>query len=223
VKRETSAPEFHVVDDMAQAALDLFLDASPATVLLTGGDTPRPFYERLATLEYPWEDVEFFFSDERCVPPSDPRSNFGMVDEVLFSKLPDGRWYAMDGDRCDAAGYEDLLRERFGDELWFDFAVYGMGPDGHTASLYPGRPEVNVTDAWAVEVPEAGWEPFVPRVSLTVPALTSASLGVFLIAGEDKRENLGRLLRGEDIPAARMKPKRMVILADRAAGEGLSD
>jgi 6-phosphogluconolactonase len=215
------APEFRLVDDLAQAALDLFLDVSPATVLLTGGDTPRRFYERLATIDYPWEDVDVFLSDERCVPASDPRSNFRMIEEAFLSGVEAGR-YPIDGDGCDAGGYEDRLRERFGNRVWFDFALYGMGPDGHTASLYPGRPEVDVIDAWVVEVPQAGWEPFVPRVSLTAPVLSSASLGVFLISGEDKRENLERLLRGEDIPAARMKPKRLVILADRTAGQGLT-
>jgi 6-phosphogluconolactonase len=212
--------EFRVVDDLAQSALDLFLEVSPSTVLLTGGDTPRQFYEKLATVDYPWEEVDVFLSDERCVPASDPRSNFRMIESAFLSDVEAAR-YPIDGDTCDAAGYQDRLRERFGEQVWFDFALYGMGPDGHTASLYPGRPEVEERDAWVVEVPEAGWEPFVPRVSLTVPVLSSASLGVFLIAGEDKRENLGRLLRGEDIPAARMKPKRLVILADRAAGEGL--
>ena len=124
------------------------------------------------------------------------------ADEALLSKVP-ARRYPMDGDACDAGAYEDLLRERFEDELWFDFAVHGLGPDGHTASLFPGRPEVGITDRWVVEVPEAGWEPFVPRMSLTVPALSSASVGVFLVTGEDKREPLQRLLKGDDIPADR--------------------
>jgi 6-phosphogluconolactonase len=214
-------PEFRVVEDPAQAALGLFLEVAPGTILLTGGETPKAFYETLAELDdYPWEEVECFLSDERCVPASDPQSNFRMIDYVFLSKVPAMR-YPIDGDTCDAAGYEDVLSERFVDEVWFDFAVYGLGPDGHTASLFPGRPEVEVTDALAVEVPEAGWEPFVPRVTLTVPVLSSATVGVFLVSGETKRDPLRRLLAGEDIPAARMRPKRLVILADPAAGAGL--
>jgi 6-phosphogluconolactonase len=215
-------PEFRLVDDLAQSAVELFLEVSPGTVLLTGGETPTAFYERLADLDdYPWEEVECFFSDERCVPASDPLSNFRMIDYVFLSKVPAMR-YPIDGDTCDAAGYQDVLRERFDREVWFDFAVYGLGPDGHTASLFPGRPEVEVTDALAVEVPEAGWEPFVSRVSLTVPILSSATLGVFLVSGESKRNALRKLLAGEDIPAARIRPKRLVILADPEAGTGLT-
>jgi len=212
-----SKPELRVVDDLAEEALKLFVAEAPATVLITGGDTPRPFYERLSTVaDLDWEEMEFFFTDERCVPPADPRSNFGMADEALLSKVP-ARRYPMDGDRCDADEYEGLLRERFDDDLWFDFAVHGLGPDGHTASLFPGRPEVGLTDRWVVEVPEAGWGPFVPRLSLTVPALSSASVGVFLVGGEQKREPLRRLLDGEDIPAARVSADRLIVLADEAA------
>lgn len=209
--------ELRVVDDLTEEALALFLDEEPFTVLITGGRTPRPLYERLSRVtDLEWEEMEFFFTDERCVPSTNPRSNFRMADDALLSKVP-ARHYAMDGDLCDADGYEDILRERFNDRLRFDFAVHGLGPDGHTASLFPGRPEVDVTDRWVVAVPEAGWEPFVPRVSLTIPALSSASFGVFLVEGEEKREPLHRLLKGDDIPAARMAAERLIILADRAA------
>ena len=100
--------------------------------------------------------------------------------------------------------------------------MYGLGPDGHTASLFPGRPEVDVRDRWVVYVPEAGWEPFVPRVSLTVPALSATPVGVMLVAGDDKREPLGRLLAGQDIPAARLHPGRLLVLADVAAAGGVT-
>jgi 6-phosphogluconolactonase len=215
-------PEVHVVDDVSAVALDLFLEVSPATILLTGGGTPRPFYERLAELrEYPWEEASFFFSDERCVPDTDPRSNFGMAHRALLSKVLEAERFPMDGSTCDADGYEAKLRERFGDRPWFDFAVYGLGPDGHTASLFPGRPEVEERDAWVVQVPDAGVEPFVPRLSLTIPVLSAASLGMFLVTGEGKREALRRLLSGDDIPAARVKPERLVVVADRAAAAGV--
>lgn len=209
-------PELRVVDDVAAEATRLFLERSPSVILLTGGESPRGFYERLALLDYPWEDCEFFFSDERCVPASDPRSNFRMADLVFLSKVP-ARRSPIDGDTCDADGYEAALRERFGDEVRFDFAVYGLGPDGHTASIFPGRPEADVADRWVVEVPEAGWEPFVSRVSLTLPVLSAADLGVFLVTGRDKREALRSLMEGADIPAARLAPQQLVVLADRAA------
>jgi 6-phosphogluconolactonase len=213
-------PELRVVQDLTAAAVELFVDEAPATVLLTGGSTPMSLYASLADrTDLDWEEMEFFLSDERCVPDTDPRSNFGMIHRVLLSKVPALR-YPIDGDRCDAAGYEDVLRRRFGDRPRFDLALYGLGPDGHTASLFPGRPEAEEVDAWAVEVPEAGWEPFVPRVSLTVPVLSSATLGVFMVEGESKREPLRSLLSGENIPAARMHPNRLVILADPEAAPG---
>jgi 6-phosphogluconolactonase len=211
--------ELRVVPDVAEAALELFVRAEPRTVLLTGGSTPESLYRRLAGLAYPWTEVECFLSDERCVPPGDPRSNGRMVREALLSHVP-ARGRLVDGERCDADGYDRLLRDRFGDAVRFDLALYGLGPDGHTASLFPGRPEVEVTGRWAVAVPEAGWEPFVPRVSLTVPALSGAALGVFLVTGVGKRGALRRLLGGEDVPAARMAPQRLVILADPEAAGG---
>jgi len=210
--------EVMVVDDVAEAALGVFLAAGPKTVVLSGGSTPETFYRRLAGAEYPWEGVEFFFGDERCVPPDDPLSNARMAAEALLSRVQ-SRSYAMDGLGCDAESYERTLRRRFDQNLLFDVAIYGLGPDGHTASLFPGKPGIDVTDRWVVQVPEAGVEPFVPRISLTVPALSAAKLGVFLVAGADKRLPLRRLLAGEDIPAARLRPDRLIVLADgEAAG-----
>jgi 6-phosphogluconolactonase len=127
------------------------------------------------------------------------------------------RVYAIDGATCDADDYQQVLRRRFEDAPRFDLAVYGLGPDGHTASLFPGRPEVDVTDRWVVRVPRASQPPFVPRVSLTVPVLSAASLGLFLVTGVEKRQALERLMAGDDIPAARLSPDRLLILADPAA------
>jgi 6-phosphogluconolactonase len=215
------APELRVVADVPGAALELFLEVRPRTVQLSGGSTPQALYERLARqADYPWDEVEAFFGDERCVPPDDERSDVGMAMRALFGRVP-ARVYPMDGTRCDADGYERTLHERFGDDLRFDLAVYGLGPDGHTASLFPDKPEVDVEDRWVVRVPEAGWEPFVPRVTLTVPALSATPLGVMLVAGETKREPLRALMAGEDIPAARLRPGRLVVLADAEAAADL--
>jgi 6-phosphogluconolactonase len=215
------SPELRVVADVAGAALELFLEVRPRTVQLSGGSTPHALYERLAgRADYPWDEVEAFFGDERCVPPDDERSDVGMAMRALFGRVP-ARVYPMDGTGCDADGYERTLRERFGDDLRFDLAIYGLGPDGHTASLFPNKPEVDVEDRWVVRVPEAGWEPFVPRVTLTVPALSATPLGVMLVAGETKREPLRALMAGEDIPAARLRPGRLVVLADAAAAGDL--
>ena len=212
-------PDVRVVGDVAGEALGIFLETSPRTIQLSGGSTPRDLYLRLAEMDYPWDEVECFFGDERCVPRDDERSNARMVEEALLSKVL-ARAYPMDGEACDADSYERTLRDRFGPDLRFDLAIYGLGPDGHTASLFPGRPEVDVTDRWVVHVPEAGFEPFVPRISLTVPALSAANVGLYLVAGEDKRAALRKLLAGEDVPAARVRPGRLIVVAEPAAYGG---
>jgi 6-phosphogluconolactonase len=208
--------EFRVVDDVAGAALELFLQVAPETFVLSGGSTPEAFYRALASVAYPWHRVECFFGDERCVPSSDDRSNLRMARAALLDHV-DAHVHPIDGAACDADGYERALRERFGTVPVFDLAVYGLGSDGHTASLFPGRPAVRETRRWVVRVPEAGLEPFVPRVTMTAPVLSSAAVGVFLVAGAAKRAPLARLLAGEPIPAALMRPERLVFLADRAA------
>jgi len=209
-------PELRVVSDVTAAALALFMDLGVRTVVLCGGNTPKHLYESLAATDYQWDEVEFFFGDERCLPQDDPRSDVGMAYRTLVSRVP-GRWYPIDGASCDADGYEQTLRNRFGDHPAFDLAFYGLGSDGHTASLFPGKPEVNETVRWVVRVPEAGLEPFVPRVSMTIPLLSAAAVGVFLVAGEEKKWALAALMAGEDIPAARLAPARLIVLADHAA------
>jgi 6-phosphogluconolactonase len=209
-------PELRVTDDVASAALELFLDVAPRTIVLSGGSTPEAFYRRLAGADYAWELVECFFGDERCVPEDDERSNLRMARAALLDHV-DARVYPIDGATCDAEGYGRTLHERFGDRPWFDLAVYGLGPDGHTASLFPGKPAVGETERWVLRVPEPGLEPFVPRVTMTAPVLSAAAVGVFLVAGEGKRGALAALLAGDDIPAALMRPARLVVLADRKA------
>ena len=137
--------ELLVVPDIAEAAADLFLRQRPRTVVLAGGRTPRPLYARLAREEYDWSAVDVFFGDERCVPPDHPDSNFRMADEALLSMVP-ARVHRMPGETCDAAGYEEELRAVFGNGLpTFDLVFLGMGPDGHTASLFPGDPALEET------------------------------------------------------------------------------
>ena len=221
-RKAASQFEVRVLDDveaLAAAAVELFVESGPRTIVLSGGSTPEAFYRRLAEIEYAWSDSEFFFGDERCVPPFDERSNFRMARDALLDRVP-ARVYPIDGVECDADGYERDLRSRFGGGATlpsFDFAVYGLGPDGHTASLFPGKPAIDEHARWVVRVPEAGLEPFVPRVTMTAPALSAARTGVFLVAGSSKRDAMGRLVAGEEIPASRMRPSRLVVLCDRAA------
>lgn len=206
-------PELLVTSDIAEAAVDLFLGERPRTVVLAGGRTPAAVYLRLAAQEYEWHAVDFFFGDERCVPPDHPDSNFRMANQTLLSKVP-ARVHRMRGETCDAAGYEEELRAFFRERgPAFDLAFLGMGADGHTASLFPGEPALEETRRTVVKVAR----PDHPRLTLTLPVLSASKVAVFLVSGEDKREALRGVLSGEDLPAARVTAQRVVIVADPAA------
>jgi 6-phosphogluconolactonase len=216
-----SPPELRVVDDLPGAAVEQFLEASPRTVALTGGSTPEPVYERLAEISYPWEEVEVFFGDERCVPSDHPDSNYGMAKRALLDHV-NARVHPMY--ECDPEAYERELRGVFGEGIpRFDLIHLGMGPDGHVASLFPGKPALDVEDKLVVYVPEPGLPPPHPRMTLTLPVLRAAKIVTFLVSGEDKRERVRQILDGEDIPAAKVTAERVIILADPAAAEGLAD
>ncbi len=207
---------FEDLDALVAAAVDLFLAEAPRMIALSGGSTPRPVYERLATVEYPWAEVDAFFGDERCVPPDHPDSNFRMANEALLSRVPA---HAHPMSDCDADAYEREMREVFGDVEWpsLDLDLLGIGDDGHTASLFPGKPALDVADRWVVYVPEPGMPPERPRLTMTFPVHDASKLALFLVSGEGKRERLRQLMAGEDIPAARIRARRVIVLADRAA------
>ena len=204
-----------VTERLADAALDQFLRAMPRTVALAGGSTPRPFYERLATIEYPWPEVRVLQTDERCVPPDHRDSNLRMIADSFLDRLGWSRpvVHEMPGAACDSEVHERELRQVLGPEPRLDLAVLGLGADGHTASLFPGDPALAVRDRWVVEVDAADH----PRLTLTLPVLSSARVAMFLVSGEEKREALRRLLDGEDIPATRVAASRIVVIADQAA------
>lgn len=205
--------ELLVASDIAVAATELFLRQRPRTLILAGGRTPRELYRRLASLEYDWHRVDVFFGDERCVPPDHPDSNFRMASETLLAHVP-ARVHRMRGEDCDAAGYERELRAVFGAGLpIFDLAFLGMGADGHTASLFPGDSALEESQRLVVRVAR----PDHARLTLTLPVLSASRLAVFLVSGEDKREALRRVLADEDLPAARVAARRVVIIADGAA------
>ena len=205
--------ELIVVDDIAVAAAERFLALRPRTLVLSGGSTPRCFYERLATCDYSWSDTDVFFSDERCGPPEHEASNFRMANEALLSKVP-AQVHRMPAEQCDATAYEEELRERFGPEVpEFDLVLLGLGEDCHTASLFPGDAALQERERWVARVER----PDYARLTLTLPVLSAATVALFLVAGASKREALGRLLGDEDVPAAQVRARQVVILADRAA------
>ncbi len=207
------ARELIVADDFAGEAAERIAALRPRTLVLAGGDSPRLVYERLSTMDLPWSDMHVFFGDERCVPPDHPASNYGRAHIALLSRVA-ANVHRMSGESCDPQQYEDELTAVFGPGLpAFDLVLHGLGADGHTASLFPDDPALDVTDRRVVRVER----PDYPRLTLTLPALSSAAVGLFLVAGEAKREALRELREGADIPASRVRAGRLLIVADRAA------
>jgi 6-phosphogluconolactonase len=201
-----------------------------ADIVLTGGSTPRRAYELAAQRDADWSEATAWFSDERCVAPDDPLSNFRMADEALLSKLSrPPRVMRMEcelGPEAAAGAYEAQLREQLGPDPRFDLVLLGLGPDAHVASLFPGKPELDERERLVTAVPLAGMEPQVPRVTLTFPALNSAHEVVFLVSGEDKAQAVARAF-GEppdpEAPAARVSPPAgaLHVVLDRAAAKAL--
>lgn len=203
-------------------------------VCLTGGSSPKHLYELLAKAPYvsqiPWDRVHWFIGDDRFVAPGDPLHNMSMARDIFLDRCaPAANIHPIDTTARSpdeaAASYESELKRIYGaDQLdpaqpLFDLVLLGVGPDGHIASLFPGYPAIEVTDRWVVGVPEAHVAPFVPRVSLTLPALGSCREMLFMMGGADKREILSRVLAGEDLPASRAHSTagETVFLCDRAS------
>jgi 6-phosphogluconolactonase len=188
-------------------------------VALSGGSTPKRLYQRLTRDPWrgamPWPRLDWFWGDERFVPADDPRSNTRMAREALLDHAPvmPGSIHPIPVDAASpeaaAAAYEATLKAYYGQDRLdpqrplFDIMLLGIGPDGHTASLFPGKAAVEETERWVVAA-EPGLDPFVPRISLTLPAITASRAIVFLVSGADKTPALRRIFAGEDLPSARV-------------------
>ena len=208
-----------VVDLIVRVAGESVAAHGRFDVALAGGETPRGAYELLArrAKAVPWNRTDVFFSDERCVPAGDARSNAAMARAALLSLVPidERRIHAIacDGAPAEAADrYDAELRGHFlrdADPVpatTFDLALLGAGTDGHTASLFPGDPALAERERWALAVrAPAGVTPS-ERVTLTLPVLNRARHVVFMVAGDGKREIVRRVLsRGDPrrpLPAA---------------------
>ncbi len=219
----TPAPEVVVVPDAdaladeaarrieaIAVAADL---SSPATIALAGGSTPRVAYRHLGSRCIAWAKLRLFFGDERCVPPDDDASNYRMVREAWLDRVPfpPGNVHRIHGELPPDAGAtlaEAELRSEFrvAGVPRFDLMVLGIGSDGHTASLFPGGRELEVTDRMFVPVhrPEL---PQPDRVSLTMPVLNASRRVLFLAADGAKAEVIARSVAGDtDLPAGRVRP-----------------
>lgn len=207
---------------LAEAAARHFVERARSTisgsgrfaVALAGGSTPQRAYELLATEhrdDLDWKGVHVFFGDERGVPPDHEDSNYRMANEALLSGVPVGSVHRMRGELAPAeaaADYERELRGFFGGPPVFDLVLLGIGEDGHTASLFPRTPALDVTDRLAVENPVEKLG--ATRITLTVPAINASREVVFLVAGEGKAEALKEILEGDadphDYPAKLIQP-----------------
>jgi 6-phosphogluconolactonase len=188
--------ELQVVDD-PDAAADvvalLLVDAvrAGASIALSGGTTPRAAYERAAALEPDWGAARLWLVDERCVPPDDPLANQRLVREAILDRIAvQPRWHPVAtvvGAERAADRYEAELRA----EGLPRVVLLGIGADGHTASLFPGSPALQERTRLAVAA-DAGLEPFVRRITLTLAALAAATDVVFLVTGEEKAEQVRR-------------------------------
>ena len=227
---------------VAEATADRFVSAARTAieergvfqVALSGGSTPKRVYPLL--LEPPrrdavdWRAFEFFWGDERAVPPDHPESNFGVAYGMLISQLPDvrpDRIHRMPAEAPDldaaALTYESELRLAFGargdEPPAFDLIWLGMGPDGHTASLFPGSPGLDERRRWVI----ANYAPSQDawRMTLTFPVLNAARDILFVVTGADKAEALSEIRAGgSDLPAARVDGEQVEWIVDAAAAGG---
>lgn len=225
--------------EVAAVRLLACMAANPGriAICLTGGSSPKQLYALLATEAYrgniPWERVHWFIGDERFVPASDERNNMAMARRILLDRFaPSANIHPIPTDASSpdeaATRYEGELKAFQGDgrlddavRPLFDLVLMGVGPDGHTASLFPDYPALQETERWVVGVPEAHVEPFVPRVTLTLPALASCREMLFEVSGAGKRAILTRVLAGEPLPANRARSNgETVWLVDEAALPG---
>ncbi len=233
--------------DLFRAAADEVLHAAAGaiekrgrfTIALSGGSTPRSLYSLIAAnaaASVPWDKVFFFWGDERHVGPNDPQSNYRMAEESLFSKVsvPANNIFRVPSENPDAAAaaddYEQTMRKFFetppGEFPRFDMILLGMGPDGHTASLFPETAALQEKTRWVV----ANWVEKLQtrRITLTLPVLNRARLVAFLISGTDKAAALHEVLEGkgpgEKYPSKLVQPSdgKLIWFVDRAASSELS-
>jgi 6-phosphogluconolactonase len=214
-------------DAAARRVAELLAEAAAAgrQIALTGGSTPRKAYVQAAALEPDWSRAGVWWGDERSVPPTDDRSNFRLAEETLLSRLerPPAAVHRIRGELAPerAAGeYDDELRG-----VQLDLVLLGLGPDGHVASLFPNQPALEELERRAI-ANEPRLDPYVQRVTLTLPVLRSAPDVVFLVAGEQKADAVTRAFAGApsaETPGSlvRSESGRTLAVLDRAAAAHL--
>jgi 6-phosphogluconolactonase len=229
-------PDIQVLSDPVRAFTEAILDAarSRGHIALTGGSTPKVAYEQAAQQPDAFEGAHIWFGDERCVPPDDERSNFGMAQEALLGPLEQsgvslGGSHRMKGELGPEQGAEDYARQ-LGDagDPEFDLILLGIGPDAHIASMFPGQASLQERSRRVVGVPEAGHEPYVPRISFTFPELARARQILVLATGSSKADAIVKAFGSDARPSTEAPASLLVehaqaitVLLDAAAAAGL--
>ncbi|MGN6868810.1 MAG: 6-phosphogluconolactonase [Solirubrobacteraceae bacterium] len=232
--------EIEILDDPARAcaAMLVGIAAGGGDIVLTGGSTPRAAYgefvEAVRTVGIDVTRCVMWFGDERCVGPEDERSNYGMVRESMLEPLGEfggvPTVHRMRGELGPEAAAEEYERElRSAGPPRFDLVLFGIGPDGHLASMFPDQDSLSERSRLVVGVPQAGLEPYVPRVTMTFPALVNARQIVFLATGESKAEAVAAAFGPDAKPDPHVPSSLLVshakdvkevkVLLDRDAGK----
>jgi len=244
-------PEIRVLDDgkeLAREAADLFVwlgeqalrEGRAFRVTLSGGSTPRVLHAALAGPPFAnrleWSRLEFYFGDERCVPPDHPESNYGMANETLFRplKIAEKQIFRMGGETPDhdqaARQYEEMVRARVcpAGSPWpvFDLILLGLGEDAHTASLFPGTAALD--ESRRLVVANTAPQGIKNRITLTAPAINHARTIVFLVSGAGKAKAVAGVLHDRSVDSRRAPAKlirpvagRIIWFLDRAAASAL--
>lgn len=229
-------------DEVLNSARQAVQSNGRCTMALSGGSTPKDLYALLAVdekwrAEFPWKSTHFFWGDERHVPPDHEESNYRMANEVMLSKtaVPAANVHRIKSENPDASAaakdYERKLRSFFelraGQVPRFDIALLGLGPEGHTASLFPGTKALRekkrlVVSNWVGKL-------YTDRITLTAPVFNQAREVIFLVCGDDKALALKAVLEGrhepDQLPAQLIRPNkgRLLWLLDSAAAKFLGE
>jgi 6-phosphogluconolactonase len=227
---------FHDLEAVSRAGADEFVRLAKASsgdfhVALSGGSTPKRMHEILAAMgrdALPWDRVVLWWGDERTVPPDHPDSNYGMAKRTLIDPLGLTRVHRMQGERDPAqaaTNYEKLLLDEVGTPPALDLVFLGMGPDGHTASLFPGTTAVGEQARWVVSNPVDSpvAKGKTVRITMTFRALAAAKHVRFLVAGPDKTHILPRALGtpSPDVPSSLVRGPDVAWFIEEVAAEEL--